>query len=487
MKKAVVKNPFIKIPEALLYILVIFLSFGHAVYADTDHETGYIQVPGLIDTRSAFSDGKHSIEELAGIARSRGFRLLFINDHDRISLSYGIPPFRNLIRKKEEFPSIQTNGPEEFLKEIERVSKLYPDMIIIPGCETSAYYYWTGSYFNEDLTANDYDKRMLILNFNLPSDYNHIPNLHNKPGFRYTKKLLPLAVVFTAGFLLGVYLLFSKGVYRISGIIIAVISLLGLIDHNPFRSSLFTQYDGNQGIKPYQELIDYVNERGGLAFWNYPEQKSGVRKHGPIYVNTPPYPEVIHESVNYTGFSAIYGEYTSAAKPGGEWDRVLMEYCGGKRENPPWGISTADFHEDTSIKLGAYPTTLLVKEFSGKGVLDAIKNGRMYCSRGDSKTWPKLEYFNVADNKEKKYVMGESMTTNEFPVIKFKVLHETNKPMTLMLIRGGELIETINEKTPVEFELTDRSIPQGEKTYYRIIDSREHLVSNPIFVTYKPD
>jgi hypothetical protein len=64
---------------------------------------------------------------------------------------------------------------------------------------------------------------------------------------------------------------------------------------------------------------------------------------------------------------------------------ILNEYSQGKRERTPWGISTSDFHEDgrLGLKLGAFPTTFLVKSFSKGGVLEAMEKGRMYSSRGD--------------------------------------------------------------------------------------------------------
>ncbi|MFC1494562.1 hypothetical protein ACFL6W_04715 [Thermodesulfobacteriota bacterium] len=475
--------------------LLIFFSFilsSHFAYsADTDTDSPFIQVAGLIDNRSTFSDGEHSIEELVMIARSRGFKTFFINDHDRIAIAYGLPPFKNILRYKKELPSIQTNGVKKYLQEIDRVSSMFPDMLIIPGCETSAYYYWTGSYFKEDLTAHDYDKRILILNFDEPDDYNNIPNLHNKMSMRYTKRLLPAAMIFFGCLLMGVYLILCKGIFRILGFIFIIFSILTILNNNPFRSSMFTQYDGDQGIAPYQELIDYVNERGGFTFWNYPEQKSGIRKHGPIFVNTPMYPEVIHESQNYTGFAAIYGEYTKATKPGGEWDIVLNEYCNGKREKPPWAISTGDFHEDgrLGLKLGAFPTTFLVKEFSKKAILESIEKGRMYCSRGNGKTWPKLVDFNISGDNETKYYMGETLTSSQFPIISFNITYETEKPkpITVHLIRGGDVIKTFEEKPPIKVEYRDENIPQGKKTYYRVMDPKEKLVSNPIFVTYDPE
>jgi hypothetical protein len=457
--------------------------------AESNPSSPYVAVTGLADLRSTFSDGTHEIEELVQMAASRGFKVVFINDHDRIALSYGVPPFRRILRYKKEFSSIMTNGSEKFLKEIERVSKKFPNIIIIPGCITSAYYYWTGSWLKKNLTVHEYDRRILIVNFNKPEDYAFIPNPHNKLSLKHTKERLPGLVIFVIPLFIGFILTKWKGFYRWMGIFLIIFSVLAIMDYNPFRSSRFSSYEGDQGIAPFQELIDYVNKRGGLSFWNYPEQRSGIRKYGPISVNTPPYPQVLHQSRDYTGFAAIYGENVTVTDPGEEWDRVLNEYCRGVRLKPAWGISTADFHRDghSVRRLGAYPTTFLVREISKRGVLDAMEKGRMYCSLGKGKVWPKLDYFNVLGNAGEKAFMGETLTTSRYPVIKFRVSYDTKKPtpVNILLIRGGTLLHTFKGVSPMEIEYTDEKAPPNKKIYYRLIDAKKHLTSNPIFVTYK--
>jgi len=480
------KNRFQNIMEVLIFTPLFLLNPTFCI-AHPDQNNDYISVPGLFDLRSTFSDGAHSIDDLAKIAHSRGFKVLFINDHDRISLSYGIPPFRNILKYKKEYPSIMTHGPEEYLSEIKRVTEKYPDMIIIPGCETSAYYYWTGSWFTKDLTLHEYDRRMIIINLNDPNDYKLLPNLPYKISFRYTGKLLPGILIYIVPLSIGLILLRWKGFSRFMGILIIISSTMAIIDYNPFRSSLFSPYKKELGIAPYQELINYANEKGGFSFWNYPEQKSGIRVHGPINVITPQYPQVLHESTGYTGFSAIYGEYTNATAPGKEWDRVLNEYCLGARDRSPWGISTADFHEEGRLNqvLGSFPTIFFVKEFSKEAILESIENGRMYCSRGDGYVWAQLDYFNISGEKGvEKAFMGDTLTTDNYPVIKFKVSYNSgeSKAITIILIRGGELIQKFEGTTPLQIEYQDDKIPTGKKTYYRLTDQREHLISNPIFV-----
>ncbi len=408
--------------ESCHLLLLVFLLFANPVSAASFSE--YVAVPGLMDLRTTFSDGIHSPEDLVTIARLRGFRVLFFNDHHTIKLSYGIRPFRNLLKYSKEYPSIMTHGPQAYLDEIARLSKLYPDMILVPGAILSPFYYWSGSWFSGDLTVHNYDRKILAFNLTKAEHYERLPT--------------------------------------------------------------FTPYEGDLGIAPFQEMINAIHERGGFAFWNYPEQRSGVRKHGPVNVSTMPYPEVIQESKNYAGFAAIYGDRITVTDPGKRWDRTLTEYCEGKREKPVWGISTADFHEDgrLGLKLGAFPTTFLVREFSKTAILDAMRQGRMYCSRGDGKSWPQLDRFDVLGPEGHKAHMGETLTTAGFPLIRFRVSYmgDEKVPMTIHLVRGGTLLRTVNGETPLEFELLDQGAPPGQMTYYRLVDSVKHLTSNPIFV-----
>ena len=102
----------------LLAFALLFLIIAKPLGASSNPADPYMALTGLIDLRSTFSDGAHSIEELVRMAASRGLKVIFINDHDRIALSYGIPPFRRVLRYRKEFPSIMTHGPDKFLDEI---------------------------------------------------------------------------------------------------------------------------------------------------------------------------------------------------------------------------------------------------------------------------------------------------------------------------------------------------------------------------------
>jgi len=105
----------------------------------------YYAVPGVIDTRTTFSDGAYTPQELADLAMQKGLRVLVINDHDRVAMEYGLPPLRHISKYRIEHNSINLKGADLYLKAIEEVEKKHPDMIVIPGSETTPFYYWSGS------------------------------------------------------------------------------------------------------------------------------------------------------------------------------------------------------------------------------------------------------------------------------------------------------------------------------------------------------
>ena len=299
MKRVFNKMTGIVVFSALIFLFLSFNSYGG----------DYQQVAGLIALRSMFSDGTYDMETLVRMAKGRGFEVLVINDHDRVVMEYGLPPFRNIVKKRVELNSINKQGAKAYLDSIGKAQKKFPDMIIIPGSESAAFYYWTGSYFNKNLTAHSHEKRILTIGMENPGDYESLPILHNGATAEYTGIVLPGILLFLCSLAVSIYLIRWGGFYRITGIIVSVLSVAFIADSNPFRSSPFDQYHGDQGMAPYQLLVDYVDLRGGLTFWNYPETKSGIRNVGPIRVDTPPYPEVLEESElpkKYVSYSACF-------------------------------------------------------------------------------------------------------------------------------------------------------------------------------------
>ena len=455
----------------------------------------YIQVPGLIDLRTDFSDGSHTLEFIIQLARKRGFDVLFITDHDRKVLEYGIRPFQHIFKKRVETPSINKTGSGNYLDAIQSASKKYPEMILIPGAESAPFYYWKGNYLRKNLTVCDWEKHLILIGLDKPEDFKELPILHNGFSTRYLSSRM------TVGFFLiliplaaGIYLITKKGLLRWMGIVLSLFSMLLLLNSHPFRSSPYDQYHGYQGIPPYQLVIDHVNSRGGMVFWNHPETKSGGGKIDIIFKDTPPHPQVLTESKNYSGFAALYGDSITVTEPGNLWDKVLMEYCSGLRTNPAWGISSADFHQEGAAgeKLGNFPTVFLVKRKTKEAILDALKNGRMYAYRGDvALSRLVLEDFSITGSENsQRGVLGEEIQLKDNAEINIHITTsspEKRNRATVRLIKEGKLLKTFSGETPLTFTYVDKNSHPNKKTYYRL-DVKDKkgriIVSNPIFVCF---
>jgi len=453
---------------------------------------GYIQITGLIDTRTTFSDGDLSVDALARLASARGFDAVFYNDHDRMVMAYGQFPLQHVLRKKEERNGIHLSGVDTYLDAIQRARQKHPDLILVPGCESSPYYYWSGSYFNGDLTANDHEKRLLAIGLERPADYRDMPVIHNRLTTRYTGRFIPAILFFTGTLAMGIFLVTRRGWRRYAGICISSVSVLLLINTAPFRSTPYDQYMGDQGIAPYQLYIDYVESAGGLSFWNYPETRSGVRKLGPIRLNTPPYPDVLRQAKNYTGFAAIYGDTITVTEPGRQWDHALLEYCRGRRTRPVWGISTADFHKEAGSgeMLGNFPTVFLVREKSKSELLSAMRAGRMYAVRGRYPRQMILDRFIVSGTEgDSGATLGETIEVTGSARIRvaLSINDFGTDSVRVRIVRGGEVIRTVEGPLPIQTAFEDAGRP-GEKTFYRVMVKGRgagRLISNPIFVNFR--
>ncbi len=479
-------------PLKKIIILLFVVMFSWTPFIADAQE--YIQLSGVMHVHSIFSSGKYSIEKLASLAAENDIDVLVLTDHDLVTMEYGVRPFRNIFKKREERDSVIKNGPENFLGEIARVNQGQNKVIIVPGVQSSPFYYWTGNHFKEGVTGHNYRKELLVIGMTDPEDYKGLPLLHNGYSTRFTKNLLPRFLIAFVAFFLSVYLFFKKGFIRKAGGIMTILSIVLMIDQHPFKSSRFDQYHGDKGISPYQDLIDYAREKDGLVFWAHPESRYSIngRKLGPVTLMTKKYPEVLFESKNYTGFSAIYGDNISVTKPGNDWDLVLNDYCSGIRSTPTWGISGSDFHpREPGEKLDMFQTVFLVKENSVNAVLEALAKGRFYAVRKRKGPRLSLDMFQVSESiKYKKTrmsaIMGEGILPKGQPIVEggISASDGSKHNIVVSLIRGGKVLETFKGNTPMEFHYLDKDIRPG-KTYYRLEVTGKttgKLLSNPIFI-----
>jgi hypothetical protein len=450
-----------------------------------------VQLPGVIHVHSTVSSGHYSLGDLVEKARRKGIEVLIVTDHDLVAMEYGLFPLRSLIKKREERPSILASGPEKYLSEIRRLNQQQKDVVVIPGAQSSPFYYWSGSPWKKSLTAHDYRKELLLVGLQAPEDYRGLPLLHRGVSSRYFFKLLPRSLVFCTALVLGIFLWRYGRPWKPVGIGVVAVSLLLLVNHHPFQSSLYDPYHGDRGAAPYQELIDYVAERGGLTFWAHPESKYAARgtRHGKVTLMTAPYPESLLNTARYTGFAALYGDTATAEAAGKHWDQVLLEYCRGARDKPVWGVAGADFHlEKNGTEIDSFQTVFLTDRKTPAAVLRALAGGRFYAVRKNSGPRLVLEQFVVRDEiRRKSASMGEELVTADVPVVCGRVAGEDGRghAVEVRLLRGGKLWQQFQATTPLAFRFIDPDAG-NRRTYYRLeIRGRKvgRLLANPIFIS----
>jgi hypothetical protein len=476
---------FFKISIIAAGFLVIFL-FGTTVMA---HE--YYQLAGVMHIHTTFSSGRYSIEELIAKANDKKLGVLVLTDHDQVVMEYGLFPFRNLLKKREERNSVLHSGPEVYLSEIRRLNTQQNSVIIIPGVQSSPFYFWKGNPLGRGLTAYGYRKELLLIGLSAPDDYYSLPRLHGGYSTRYVRDHMPRFILFLVVLLLSIYLLFQKGKFRTGGIVLTLLSIALMINHHPFKGSRFDPYHGDQGTAPFQEVIDYVKNRGGHVFWAHPESKYSKNsvQMGPIKMLTEPYPDALIDSKHYTGFAAIYGDSASAADAGKHWDQILVEYCRGRRDQPVWAIAGSDFHQEKNgVELDTFQTIFLVDANRSQDVLHALERGRIYAVRKSKDSRLSLDQFRIKDNGSgKSAIMGEEIKLNGTPIVagRISALDQSRQDVKVSIIRDGKQKWSFEGQTPLDFHLVDQDRWDG-KSFYRLdVKSKSggYLLSNPIFVT----
>lgn len=479
-------------PIYILSALLIILSILHS-----GNTYAVERVSGVVHLDTSISDGVLSPEKMVQKVKETGLKVAIITDKDNMKVEYGISPLRKIIKRSEEKRSIMTFGAKKYLCMIEDIAKQNPDMTIIAGVEAIPFYYWDGSYFNHDLKLINFHKHLLVIGLETPEDLEGIPSTgYNNPMVFDMRGLLNIwpVLLIPAGLWLALYrkkelvklrmLSFTKESrpFRISGIIILCAGVLFLINNIPFCTHLYDQYHGDRGSLPYQNLIDYVDKKGGMVFWAHPDVEGKHELNG-IGIYTSPYYNELLETFNYTGFAAFTEGMKYSGKPGGAWDMALKQYINGQRQRPVWAIGELDYKE--GAWMGETQTVFLVDGNNKAEILKAMRGGRMYAVHGELK--PVLETFQIWDDDHSiwREMGGNATVTNKIRLkIKLHLSEEDKRSTRLRVIREGIVIREISIDSSLDIELTDDHFRSGEKIYYRIdIDGR--LISNPIFVTMK--
>ncbi len=485
-------------------------------------ESEFIQVPSVIHVHSNLSDGKHSIEEIAQIAERKGIKSIIFSDHALMRWEYGLWPLQNILKKRVDKNSVLKFGAKKYFQEMEKLQEKYPGTLFLTGVESAPFYYWSGKHFKYHLTLHNWHKHLLIAGLKDSEDYEDLPLVSNPNAG--TRGLRSIVLFWPIGLLaIGYWLLASKKkreitygnqvlvIYsskdKILGIIIILAGFLFLLNNYPYKYFPYDQYHGEKGSGPYQNLINYVNTKGGIIFWAHPEAPNWNKPQevDSIFLQTPTYEEDLLRTENYTGFAVFYEGYKKIGIPGGIWDQILLQYCRGTRNKPVWTVGELDYKAEGY--LGTYldsiqnilliPTNLHENKqesrisTNGKDILECLRNGRFYVLRKTKNDILRLEGFKI-ETEEEKATIGEEIKCLKPPKIKIKIKIENELPEVLTqakikLIRGGEIVKIFEQILPADIEYIDHDLPTG-RNYYRLEISGADcgIITNPIFVMKLP-
>jgi hypothetical protein len=486
------RKHFILYPLSLILLMCLFMPLSFA-----SDGSDLVPVRGVLHLNSDISSGEYTPDQLVTMAKEKGVKAVFLTENLRLKLEYGAQPFRKIVKKTVEMTSLLTYGVGRYQKRLEDIRKNNPGVSVFMSAEVAPFYYWTGSPFPlpGNLTLNDWDQQVIVLGMK-PEAYAKVPSLDNNGFSRYSVRSLlmlwPLPVL-----VLGAVSLKRKhSRFYLTDTMCWALILIGTffaLRNFPFKEELFDQYHPNAGCEPHQTVIDFVNKNGGMVFWSTPEAvtKKTLGVRGIKFVSPPQMSRMLGTK-DYTAFACFYEGYREVGGPGGVWDKVLKDYCQGRRSKPVWTVGEMSYHgsEGNSPKaINEVQTVFFVPSNTEDNILSAMRSGKMYAVRRGQEYQLQLDAFTVKYDGSSA-MMGEELEARGPVTVSFNVSWEgkLQGDVTAQIIRSGEVIKEFKLQTPGTVELTDTVFEPGKKIYYRL-DIRggypNMLFSNPIFIKFK--
>ncbi len=482
---------------------VLGLGLALAALLAGEAEASRLQVRVAFHVHTTLSTGERSLDEVIAEARRRGIGAVVLTENLLLRFEYGLPPLRGVLKKVVEKPSVLRTGLDRYLQAVEAAQARAPDVVLVPGVEVIPYYYWAGSVFTHDLTMWDAQKNLLVVGLARPEDYAALPAIGN--GWTPLHAGTLATLVPALGALVGGIWLFRlrrprpvrlrhftlrvERRYRLIGAATVAVGVLLALD--AFGSGPLHPYRGDLGIRPYQELIDFVEARRGLVFWSFPEARDfsqeTVGRWGTVTIRTNPHPEVLLQSRGYTGFGAIYPDTVTFTEPGRYWDRALAEYAEGRRARPAWGLGEVGYHGPPK-PLDEALTVLWLAERSRPALLRALREGQLYAVRPPPDYHLLLDEFSIGPEGEGTgATMGGELTASGTGRLGLRLRLSASDgrevPLAVRVIRSGRVVAELEGRTPFEAVWTDDPPAPGRREFYRLEVKRPHgLLSNPIFV-----
>ncbi len=453
-----------------------------------------------LHVHSTLSTGTLTLDQLAQRARDLGIDAIVLAENFALRYEYGLPPLRGVFKVSRTIPSVSARSADRFLQDIAAAQARHPDILFVPGVEVAPHYYWTGSLLTDDLTMHNAQRNLLVLGLTKPEDYAALPAVGNRASYNYGPgswgNLAPVALLVPAIWM------WRRGPRRtaagrrvLAGTLAGTTAVL-LLNTWPFGSPSFSTYETDLDYRPYQALIDVARDRGGLVFWSLPEARDhsqfSIGPLGTVTVETPPHPEALLRTTHYSGFGGLYQDTRRITEPGAEWDQALTEHLAGDRA---WPVAVGEiaFHTPGQGKIHLHQVlnVLQVRDWSPRGVLEALRHGRLYTvgqfpPAGVALRLDEFSIERLTDGRRAQ--AGDTMRLPEPAVLKVHVRVTARDaeavPFSLKVIRDGRVVGATTSSTPLSFMHFDEIENPVTPTFYRVeVKGRyAEILSNPIFL-----
>ena len=465
-------------------------------------------VVAAVHVHSTWSSGDLTLDELIARARALGVEAIFLTENHLQRFEYGLPPLRNVLRYRVEYPSLLSRGPEPFLEAVRAANARQQEVLLIPGTEVIPHYYWTGDLWSGSLTMVNAQKNILAFGLYRPEDYREIPAIGNPGAAHWSLESLwllwPAVLAVPGVWLLRLrrrrpvrlqhFQLTVERRYTGYGILCLGLGVVLLANNFPFRRPPVSPYDPNAGLRPHQAVIDFIAARGGLSAWSLPE----ARDHQVVTVagrratiQTEPYPSDLLATDRFTAFGGVYEDTTTFTEPGQGWDRLLADYLDGRRAAPAWAIGEAAYHREGQAgkRFGDVQTVLLVDRKDPAALLQALRTGRLYAVQRAPEVGLILDQFQVLLPQRPPAEAGDrlALRVGDRPEVRAVVRATDGRRVGIQvrLVRAGAVVQTQRGDTPVSLSWTEAPLPADTRVFYRLEvhgPAGQQILSNPIFV-----
>lgn len=456
-----------------IFLFIIF--FGVFIFCEDFTK----KINCVLHVHSEFSGKKYTIGQIVELAKQNKIDCIVLNDHFLQKVEFGLWPVRQIIKRTVDLPSVVKFGIERYLYEIDCYNNMQKEVLILAGVEVTPHYFFSAQ--EDSLIVNNLHKHILVVGLDKKETYLKMPVIGNEINIKKFN-FLYLWPVF--GILLSL-ILKSKTLF--------FIFFVALLNNFPFLERKYSQYK-DFGELPYQNLIDYINRSDNkcIIIWAHPEASNYEDKrllkkikNLKIFTQTKPYYDSLIKTFDYDGFSIFAEGYRKIGPPEGIWDKILLEYCEGKRKKPIWCYAELDFGE-TDEYMYSRKNILFVKEKTTKDILFSLKNGNFYTVWRDATDELIISDFKICNHPVifgNRYKFESDILNFEFKV---SSLNNEKKNVKVIIIKNGKILYKFeNIITPQKIIFSDNNTEK--LSYYRVwIESNypHMLATNPIFVEH---